>query len=121
MNNILETDDQLLGYGELMVHAHEIVDMVHFDQPHWLSYRKYLIEHQDRVLGERIIEALKRGWTVSNFDRAMWSDFDRDWWANAPEWVKSTYALYRKDDRGMLSPMKGYHIVASCLITRNEP
>ena len=121
MNNILETDDQLLGYGELILNAHEIVDMIHVDQKDWLRRRQYLIEHQDRVLGERILEALKRGWTVSRFDRAMWSDFDRDWWQNAPEWVKSTYALYRKDDRGMLSPMKGYHIVSSCLLSRSEP
>jgi len=120
MNNVLETDDQLLGYGELMINAHETVEMMYTDQPDWLRRRQYLIEWQDRKIAERVIEALKRGWTVSNFDRAMWSDFDRDWWDNAPEWVKDTYALYRKEDRGMLSPMRGYHIVASCLITRSE-
>jgi len=52
MNNVLETDDQLLGYGELILNAHEIVDMIHVDQKDWLRRRQYLIEHQDRVLGD---------------------------------------------------------------------
>jgi len=120
MNNVLETDDQLLGYGELMINAHETVDMIYTDQKDWLKRRQYIIEYQDRAIGERIMEALKRGWTVSNFDRAMWSDFDKDWWDNAPEWVKNTYVIYRMNKDG-LYPVKGYHIVASCLITRSEP
>ena len=45
MNNILETDDQLLGYGELILNAHEIVDMIHVDQKDWLRRRQYLIEY----------------------------------------------------------------------------
>ena len=120
MNNILETDDQLLGYGELMINAQETLEMMYLDQPDWLRRRQYIIEWQDRKIAESIMEALKRGWTVSNFDRAMWSDFDKGWWSAAPEWVKDTYQLYRRVGDG-LYPVKGYHIVASCLITRSEP
>jgi hypothetical protein len=119
VSSLLEKD-QLLGYGELMIHAHETVSMHYLDQPDWLRRRQYIIEHQDRMLGEAIMEALKRGWAVSCFDRAMWSDFARDWWERAPEWVKDTYSIYRKTGDG-LYPVKGYHIVASFLITRSEP
>lgn len=118
MNNVLETNDQLLGYGELMISAHEATEMIFTVQPDWLRRRQYLIEHQDRVIAEHLIEALKRGWVASNFDRQMWSDLSLKEWTSMPTWVRDQYYIYRPG--GKFAGL-GYHIVASVLIHRDDP
>jgi hypothetical protein len=116
---ILKTEDQLLGYGDLLISVHEIVDMIYTDQKDWPKRRQSICDYQDRIIGEEVVRALKRGWVASHFDRAFWSDYDREWWTNAPDWVKSAYSLYRPGREGLVA-VKGYHIVASCLISRSE-
>jgi len=112
----LEWRDALTDASQSELNSHHVISLLDADRPDWPKRRQWEMERLDSILGEHVIEVLKRGWRVVGFERWTWRD-DEGEPADLPEWASMARGpLLFREDGGAMWPV--YHIRTRITVER---
>lgn len=109
----LEWRDALTDESRSELNSHHVISLVEVDRPDWPRRREWEMERLDSILGVHVIEALKRGWRIIDFERWTWRD-DEGIPEGFPDWVKRSVVFH--PDAGVMWPV--YHIRTRITVER---